>query len=92
MNMFGVPKYTVNIALEKAQATLKLRGLEITRLSGELVQEGVSYEELQQAGEEKDASILELQQPAEAAHAALETEKKQVQGELPFPPWDPLPI
>jgi hypothetical protein len=29
-------------------------------LSGELVQEGVSYEELWQAGEEKDAVILEL--------------------------------
>jgi hypothetical protein len=29
-------------------------------LSGELVQEGVSYEELWQAGEEKNASILEL--------------------------------
>jgi hypothetical protein len=48
-------------ALEEAQATLKLRDLEITRLSGELVQEGVSYEELRQADEEKDASIRELQ-------------------------------
>jgi hypothetical protein len=48
-------------ALEEAQATLKLRGLEITRLSGELVQEGVSYEELRQARDEKDAIILELQ-------------------------------
>jgi multidrug resistance efflux pump len=40
-------------ALEEVQATLNLRDLEITRLSGELVQEGVSYEELRQAGEEK---------------------------------------
>jgi hypothetical protein len=48
-------------ALEEAQATLKLRDLEITQLSGELVQEGVSYEELRQADEEKDASIRELQ-------------------------------
>jgi hypothetical protein len=31
--------------------------------------------------------ILDLQQAAEAAHAALETEKKQVEGELPFPPF-----
>jgi hypothetical protein len=69
------------------QATLKLWELEITRLSGELVQEGVSYEELRQAGEEKDTSIFELQQAAEAACAALVTEKKQVQGELPFPPF-----
>jgi chromosome segregation ATPase len=76
-----------HVALEEAQATLKLRDLEITWLSGELVQEGVSYEELRQANEEKDASILELQQAAEAACAALETEKKKVQGELPFPPF-----
>jgi hypothetical protein len=43
----------------------------------------VSYKELRQAGEEKDASILELQRAAEAARAALETEKKLVQSELP---------
>jgi hypothetical protein len=65
---------------------VKLRELEITRLSGELVQEGMSYEEIRQAGKEKDASILELQQAAEVTRAALKTEKKQVQGELPFPP------
>jgi hypothetical protein len=47
-------------ALEGAQATLKLRDAEITHLSEELVQEGVFYEELRQAGEEKDATILEL--------------------------------
>jgi hypothetical protein len=47
--------------LEEERATLKLRDEEITRLTGELVQEGVSYEELRQAGEEKDATILELQ-------------------------------
>jgi hypothetical protein len=33
-------------ALEKAHATLKLRDAEITWLTRELVQEGVSYEEL----------------------------------------------
>jgi hypothetical protein len=52
-------------ALEEARATLKLRDQEITRLSGELVQEGMSYEELRQAGEEKDAAILDLQRVAE---------------------------
>jgi hypothetical protein len=60
-----------HVTLEEAQATLKLRDLEITRLSGELVQEGLSYEELRQASEEKDGSILELQQAAEATRAAL---------------------
>jgi hypothetical protein len=46
----------------------------------------ISYKDQRQAGEEKDASILVLQQAAEAARAALETERKQVQGELPFSP------
>jgi hypothetical protein len=71
-------------ALEGAQATLKLRDAEITRLSEELVQEGVFYEELRQAGEEKDATILELRRMAKTARASLETERKQVEGELPF--------
>jgi hypothetical protein len=44
----------------------------------------VSYEELRQAGEEKDVVILELQQAATTARASLESEKKQVEGELPF--------
>jgi hypothetical protein len=70
--------------LEEVQATLKLRDLEITRLSGELVQEGVSYEELWQASEENDVVILELQQAATTACASLESEKKQIEGELPF--------
>jgi hypothetical protein len=46
------------------------------RLTVELVQEGVSYEELRQAGKEKDIVILKLQQAAETARAALGTEKK----------------
>jgi hypothetical protein len=44
----------------------------------------MSYEELRQAGEKKDATILELQQAAETARAALEMEKKQVEGKLPL--------
>jgi hypothetical protein len=35
-----------HVALEEARAMLKLRDAEVTRLTGELVQEGVSYEEL----------------------------------------------
>jgi hypothetical protein len=62
-----------------------LRDTEITRLTGELVQEGVSYEDLWQASEEKDTTILELQQATAIARAALETERKQVEGELFFP-------
>jgi hypothetical protein len=48
-------------ALEKAQATLKLRDKEVTRLNGELNQLSVSYEDQRQAGEEKEATILDLQ-------------------------------
>jgi hypothetical protein len=46
----------------------------------ELAQLSVSYEDQRQAIEEKEATILDLQQVAEAARAALETEKKQVEG------------
>jgi hypothetical protein len=88
------------VALEEAQDTLKLQDVEITRLSGELVQEGASYEELWQVGEKKDATILELWRTAETTRASLETERKQVEGESPFAClllvdsifWDPLPI
>jgi hypothetical protein len=61
-------------------ATLQLWESEITQLTRELVQEAVSFEELQSAGEEKDTSILELQHAAETARADLEKEKKQVEG------------
>jgi hypothetical protein len=39
---------------------LKLRDAEIARLIEELVQEVVSFEELRNTSEEKDATILEL--------------------------------
>jgi hypothetical protein len=63
-------------ALEKVHATLKLRDEEVTRLNGELAQLSVSYEDQCQAGEKKDATILDLQRAAETARAALKTEKK----------------
>jgi hypothetical protein len=63
---------------------LKLRDAEVARLAGELVQEVVSFEELHNTDEEKDATNLELQQAAETARAALETEKKQIKGKLPL--------
>jgi hypothetical protein len=43
-----------------------------------VAQLSISYEDQRQVSEEKDASILDLQQAAEAARAALEMEKKQV--------------
>jgi hypothetical protein len=52
-----------------------------------LNQLSVSYEDQRQAGKEKDATILDLQRAAETTRAALETEKKQVEGKSPFPPF-----
>jgi chromosome segregation ATPase len=48
-------------ALEETQASLKLRDEEVTRLNKELAELSVSYEDQRQAGEEKDATILDLQ-------------------------------
>jgi DNA repair exonuclease SbcCD ATPase subunit len=72
-------------ALEKAHATIKLRDEEVTRLNGELAQLSVSYEDLRQASEEMDVVIIDLEREAETVRAALETEKKQVEGKLLFP-------
>jgi hypothetical protein len=74
-------------ALEKAQATLKVWDDEVMRLNRELNQLSVSYEDQRQAGEEKVVMILNLQQEAETTHMTLKTEKKQVEGELPFLPF-----
>jgi chromosome segregation ATPase len=68
--------------LEEVQTTLKLRDEEISRLDGELNQLSVSHEDMRQASEEKDVTILELQQAAETTRTTLEAEKKQVKGEL----------
>jgi predicted nuclease with TOPRIM domain len=48
-------------ALEEARATLKLRDGEISRLDRELNQLSVSHEDLRQAVEEQEATILGLQ-------------------------------
>jgi hypothetical protein len=46
----------------------------------------VSYEELRQASEEKYTVILEFQRAAATSRASLESEKKEVEGELSFLP------
>jgi hypothetical protein len=71
-------------ALEEERATLKLRDEEISRIDGKLNQLSISHEDQRRAGEEKDAMILDLKQVAKAARMALETEKKQVEGESSF--------
>jgi predicted nucleic acid-binding Zn-ribbon protein len=71
-------------ALEGAQATLKQREDEVSRLNGELVQISISHEDLRQSLKEQEASVLKLQRQAEEARQSLEGEKKQVEGEFAF--------
>jgi chromosome segregation ATPase len=88
------------VALEGAQATLKQRDEEVSRLDGELNQLSVSNEDLHQAVEEQEATVLGLQQAAEAARKALEIEKSRSKVSrfssvfclLVRLVWDPLPI
>jgi hypothetical protein len=67
-----------------AQATLKQRDEEVSRLDGELNQLSVSHEDLCQSLEEQEATVLSLRQAAEDTRKALEAEKKQIKGESLF--------
>jgi hypothetical protein len=69
-------------ALEGAQAALKQREDEVSRLNGELVQLSISHEDLRQSLEEQEATVRDLQLGGEEARQALEAERKQVEGEL----------
>jgi predicted nucleic acid-binding Zn-ribbon protein len=62
--------------LEGAQATLKQRDEEVSRLNGELTQLSVSHEDLRQFLEEQEATVLGLRQAAEDACKTLEAERK----------------
>jgi hypothetical protein len=44
----------------------------------------VSFEELRNASEEKDSTILELYQAVKTMREDLETEKKQIKGKSPL--------
>jgi hypothetical protein len=69
-------------ALEGAQAALKQREVEASKLNGELVQLSISHEDLRQSLEEQETTVRDLRQEAEEARKGLEVEKKQVEGEL----------
>jgi capsule polysaccharide export protein KpsE/RkpR len=68
--------------LEGAQATLKGREDEVSRLNRELVETCISLADARQSLEAQEATVLGLQQVAEDARQALEVEKKQVEGGL----------
>jgi chromosome segregation ATPase len=74
-------------ALEGAQATLKQRDDDVSRLNGELVQLSISHEDLRQSLEEQEATVRYLRRDAEEARKGLDSERKQVEGELHFHPF-----
>jgi hypothetical protein len=69
-------------ALEGAQAALKQREDEASKLKRELVQLSISHEDLRQSLEEQETTVRDLRREAEEACKAIEVEKKQVKGEL----------
>jgi chromosome segregation ATPase len=71
-------------ALEGAQASLKEREDELSKLDGELIALSISNEDQCRSLEEQSATVLSLQQAVEVGRQALEVERKQVEGELPF--------
>jgi hypothetical protein len=70
--------------LEGAQATLKQRDDDVSRLNGELVQLSISHEDLRQSLEEQEATVRDLRREAEEARKALDSERKQVEGDFCF--------
>jgi chromosome segregation ATPase len=73
--------------LEGAQATLRQRDDDVSRLNGALVQLSISHEDLRQSLEEQEATVRDLRREAEEARKALDSERKQVEGELRFRPF-----
>jgi hypothetical protein len=71
-------------ALEGAQASLKEREDEVSKLDGELIALSISNEDQHRTLEEHSATVINLQQAVESGRQALEVERKQVEGELPF--------
>jgi septal ring factor EnvC (AmiA/AmiB activator) len=74
-------------ALEGAQATLKQREDEASKLNGELVQLSISHEDLRQSLEEQETTVRDLRREAEEARKALDSERKQVEGGFRFCPF-----
>jgi chromosome segregation ATPase len=74
-------------ALEGAQATLKQWDDNVSRLNGELVHLNISHEDLRQSLEEQEATVRDLRRDAKEACKALDSERKQVEGELRFCPF-----
>jgi chromosome segregation ATPase len=71
-------------ALERTKKSLEERDAEVSRLDGELIALSISNADQQQSLEEQGTTVVNLQQAEEAERRALETERKQVEGESPL--------
>jgi predicted nucleic acid-binding Zn-ribbon protein len=67
-----------------AQASLKEREDELSKLDGELIALSISNEDPRRSLQEQSTTFLNLQQAVEVERQALEVERKQVEGELSF--------
>jgi hypothetical protein len=65
-------------------ASLKEREDEVSKLDGELIALSISNEDQRRTLGEQRATVVNLQQAVEGGRQALEVERKQVEGELPF--------
>jgi chromosome segregation ATPase len=71
-------------ARETAQKSLEERDADVSKLEGELVALTITSADQELALKEQSATVVNLQQAVEAERRALEVEKKQVEGGLPF--------
>jgi hypothetical protein len=71
-------------ALEGARTSLKEREDEVSKLDGELIALSISNKDQRRTLEVQSATVVNLQQAVEGGRQALEVERKQVEGELPF--------
>jgi chromosome segregation ATPase len=71
-------------AREVAQKSLGERDADVSKLEGELVALSITSADQEMALKEQSATVVSLQQAVEAERRALEVEKKQVEGRLPF--------
>jgi chromosome segregation ATPase len=71
-------------AREAAQKPLDERDADVSKLEGELVALSITSADQELSLKEQSATVVSLQQAVEAERRALEVEKKQVEGRLPF--------
>jgi hypothetical protein len=71
-------------ARETTRKSLEARDADVSKLEGELVALSITSADQQMALKEQSATVVSLQQAVEAERRALEVEKKQVEGRLPF--------